>query len=390
MKDTRFGEFGGVYAPEILMQALRQTDQAWRTICQSAAFRSELDDLLSNYAGRETPLTRADRFSRSFGVELWLKREDLLHTGAHKLNNALGQVLMAKHMGKTKVLAETGAGQHGVATATACARLGMECTVYMGAQDVERQAVNVQKMELLGASVHRVHSGQATLKDAVNEAMRAWAQSPESHYVLGSALGPHPFPRLVASFHEVIGKEARAQMLAQTQSLPDLVVACVGGGSNAIGIFRGFVDDAQVRLVGVEAGGTGDAPGEHAARFCSGKIGVLHGCKTYVLQDEHGQVLGTHSVSAGLDYPSVGPEHAHLYQQGRASYCRAEDEAALEGFEALSRLEGIIPALESSHALGWIIQERASLAGQRILLCLSGRGDKDLENYIRIRKEKNA
>lgn len=390
MKDTRFGEFGGVYAPEILMQALIRTDEAWRSICQSEAFRRELDALLVNYAGRETALTRAERFSKAHGFELWLKREDLLHTGAHKLNNALGQVLMAKHMGKTEVLAETGAGQHGVATATACAKLGMKCTVYMGAQDAQRQAVNVQKMELLGARVQRVHSGQCTLKDAVNEAMRAWAQSPETHYVLGSALGPHPFPRLVAGFHEVIGKEARAQILAQTQSLPDLVVACVGGGSNAIGIFRGFVQDVEVDLVGVEAGGRSDEPGEHAARFCSGKIGVLHGCKTYVLQDEYGQVMGTHSISAGLDYPSVGPEHAHLHQQGRARYVRAGDQAALEAFEALSQLEGIIPALESSHALGWVIQERAALAGKKVLLCLSGRGDKDLESYIRIRNEKQA
>lgn len=390
MKNTRFGDFGGVYAPEILMQALIETEKAWQTICQSSGFQRELRALFVNYAGRETPLTRAERFSKAYGVELWLKREDLLHTGAHKLNNALGQVLMAKHMGKTQVLAETGAGQHGVATATACAKLGMACTVYMGAQDAARQAVNVQKMELLGARVQRVQSGQGTLKDAVNEAMRAWAQSPQAHYVLGSALGPHPFPRLVAGFHEVIGQEARAQFLDEAQGLPDLVVACVGGGSNAIGIFRGFLQDDEVELVGVEAGGRGDSPGEHAARFGMGKVGVLHGCKTYVLQDEHGQILGTHSISAGLDYPSVGPEHADLHQKGRARYTRAGDDAALKAFETLSQLEGIIPALESSHALGWVMQSSADLTGKRVLLCLSGRGDKDLENYIRIRNEAKA
>ncbi|MFS8070697.1 MAG: tryptophan synthase subunit beta, partial [Byssovorax sp.] len=309
-----------------------------------------------------------------------IKREDLLHTGAHKLNNTLGQALLAQRMGKTKILAETGAGQHGVATATACALLGLECTIYMGAVDAARQRPNLLRMELLGARVIEVEHGQKTLKDAINEAMRAWVADPvESHYLLGSALGPHPFPSMVAEFQQVIGHEARAQMLVQAGALPDVVVACVGGGSNAIGLFRGFVGDPTVQLVGVEAGGEGIEGGRHAARFAGGSPGVLHGAYTYLLQDEDGQVRETHSVSAGLDYPAVGPEHADLHDRGRALYPYATDVEALRGFQALAKLEGILPALESAHAVGWVLKERGALSGKRVLVNVSGRGDKDLD-----------
>jgi tryptophan synthase beta chain len=377
---TRFGAFGGVFAPETLMAPLEALERAWLALREDADFTSELAALLRDYAGRPTPLTPARRLSQALGVDVWLKREDLLHTGAHKLNNTLGQALLAKRMGKTRILAETGAGQHGVATATACALLGLECTIYMGAVDAARQRPNLLRMELLGARVIEVEHGQKTLKDAINEAMRAWVADPvESHYLLGSALGPHPFPSIVADFQQVIGREARAQFLVQAGALPDVAVACVGGGSNAIGLFRGFIADSDVDLVGVEAGGEGIESGRHAARFAGGSPGVLHGAYTYLLQDDDGQVRETHSVSAGLDYPAVGPEHADLHARGRARYPYATDVEALRGFQALARLEGILPALESAHAVGWVIKEKEKLLGKRVLVNISGRGDKDLD-----------
>jgi tryptophan synthase beta subunit len=380
----RFGAFGGAYAPETLMAPLAQLERAWLELRDEPSFVRELEDLLRHYAGRPTPLTHARRLSAELGCEVWLKREDLLHTGAHKLNNTLGQALLARRMGKRRILAETGAGQHGVASATACALLDLECVVYMGAVDAERQRPNLLRMELLGARVEIVEHGQRTLKDAINEALRAWVADPEgSHYLLGSALGPHPFPSIVAGFQQVIGLEARAQILERAGALPDLALACVGGGSNAIGLFRGFVDDPAVELYGVEAGGEGLEPGRHAARFAGGSPGVLHGCYSYLLQDDDGQVLATHSISAGLDYPAVGPEHAWLRERGRARYGWASDADALAGFRALARLEGILPALESAHAIGWLLRERDSLAAKRVLVCLSGRGDKDLETLTR-------
>lgn len=380
----RFGAYGGLYAPETLVPALLGLERDWLRLREQPDFAHELAHLLRHYAGRPTPLWRARRLADELGIELWIKREDLLHTGAHKLNNALGQCLLARAQGKRGVLAETGAGQHGVATATAAALLGLECTVYMGAVDAARQRPNLLRMRRLGATVREVHDGQRTLKDAVNAALRAWAAEPdEVHYVLGSALGPHPFPSIVADFQSVIGREARAQSLEQAGALPDVAVACVGGGSNAIGLFRAFLDD-PVELVGVEAGGSGVAGGRHAARFAGGRPGVLHGCFTYLLQDAHGQVLETHSISAGLDYAAVGPEHAELFERRRARYEVAGDAEALDANALLTRLEGILPALESSHALAWIARERTALRGKRVLLCLSGRGDKDLEVLARL------
>lgn len=375
--------FGGCFAPETLMANLVELERLWLESRDDGAFRAELDDLLVNYAGRATPLTFAPRLSEALGLELWLKREDLLHTGAHKLNNTLGQCLLARRAGKSRIIAETGAGQHGVASATTAARLGLECVVYMGAVDAARQAPNVERMKLLGARVELVHSGSATLKDAVDEAMRAWVEDPAgSHYVLGSALGPHPFPRLVADFQSVIGREARAQVLERAGGLPDVVVACVGGGSNAIGIFRGFEADDDVELVGVEAGGHGVESGEHAARFSGGAPGVLHGAHTWLLQDASGQVRETHSISAGLDYPAVGPEHALLHTLGRARYESATDDEALAAFRRTGELEGILPALESSHALAWVTANAEALRGRRVLVNLSGRGDKDLASVL--------
>lgn len=385
MKQTRFGEFGGVFAPETLMAALEELEQAWLSRRADRVFQARLQNLLHTYAGRPTPLTFCERLSAEHGFELWLKREDLLHTGAHKLNNALGQCLLAQEIGKTRILAETGAGQHGVATATACAKLGLECVVYMGAVDAERQKPNVRRMELMGARVEVVEHGQRTLKDAINEAMRAWVSDPSAHYVLGSALGPHPFPSLVADFHQVIGREAREQILAQADGLPDVAIACVGGGSNAIGLFRGFLNDSHVELVGVEAGGEGMEEGKHAARFSGGRPGVLHGCYTWLLQDADGQILPTHSVSAGLDYPAVGPEHAELQQQGRARYEYATDDEALHAFAELSEKEGILPALESSHAVAWVLENAEALHGKRLIVNLSGRGDKDLATIFALR-----
>jgi tryptophan synthase beta chain len=382
---TYFDDFGGVFAPETLMAPLEQLEAAWLAAREDAAFRAELDALARDYAGRPTPLTPARRLSAHLGCELWLKREDLLHTGAHKLNNTLGQALLAQRMGKTRILAETGAGQHGVASATACALLGLECVVYMGAVDAARQAPNVARMELLGARVEVVEHGQRTLKDAINEAMRAWVSDPDAHYLLGSALGPHPFPSIVAEFQQVIGREAREQVLAQAGGLPDEVVACVGGGSNAIGIFRGFLADEEVGLVGVEAGGEGGGTGRHAARFAGGEPGVLHGCRTWLLQDADGQVRETHSVSAGLDYPAVGPEHAALHARGRARYELATDDQALEAFALLGESEGILPALESAHAVAWVVAHAQELRDRRVVVNLSGRGDKDLDSVLALR-----
>ncbi len=391
---ARFGPYGGRFAPETLMAPLFELEAAWQSANDDARFQMELEELLRTFAGRPTPLFHAKKLSAEIGADVWLKREDLLHTGAHKLNNSLGQCLLAKYMGKKRILAETGAGQHGVATATACALLGLECTVYMGTVDAARQRMNVLRMELLGARIHLVETGQRTLKDAINEAMRAWVADPQnSHYVLGSALGPHPFPSIVAGFQQVIGREARAQMREQARALPDIALACVGGGSNAIGLFRGFLEDASVALIGIEAGGEGpDARGggRHAARFAGGSPGILHGCSTWLLQDEEGQVMPTHSISAGLDYPAVGPEHAWLRDEGRATYGWCTDEEAIRGFERLARLEGILPALESAHAIGWMLRERASLAGKRVLVNISGRGDKDLDTLADIVRRRDS
>jgi tryptophan synthase beta chain len=378
--EGRFGPYGGRYVPETLMEPLRELEQAWLEARRDPAFQAGLTRLLGEYVGRPTPLSFAARLSEDLHCRVWLKREDLCHTGAHKINNALGQALLVRRMGKRRVVAETGAGQHGVATATVCALLGLECVVYMGTDDMARQAPNVRRMRLLGAEVRGVDSGSRTLKDAINEAMRDWVTNVRgTHYLLGSALGAHPYPSMVREFHAVIGREARRQMLAQAGALPDVAVACVGGGSNAIGLFSAFLDDA-VELVGVEAGGRSPRPGDHAARFLGGGagVGVLHGTRTYLLQDEAGNVLPTHSVSAGLDYPAVGPEHAFLHDTGRVRYEWACDDAALAAFHRLSRLEGILPALESAHALAWVAREAEALRGRSVLVNLSGRGDKDL------------
>lgn len=381
MKKGYFGEFGGQFVPELLMPPLRELEDAMRDILPAEPFRAELDDLLRNFAGRETPLTACPALSAELGVNVWLKREDLLHTGAHKVNNTLGQALLAKYMGKTALVAETGAGQHGVATAAAAARLGMECVVYMGATDVARQAPNVLRMKLLGARVVPVQSGTRTLKDAINEALRYWiARQGTTHYCFGTAAGPHPFPTLVRDLQCVIGRETRAQMLERTGRLPDMVVACVGGGSNAIGMFHPFVGDASVRMVGVEAAGTGEPGCHNSAPINLGRPGVLHGQMTMLLQDADGQIEPSHSVSAGLDYPGVGPEHAHLGAIGRVTYGMATDGQALDAFRTLTRSEGIIPALESSHALAWVLHNRQKLpAGGHVVVNLSGRGDKDME-----------
>jgi tryptophan synthase beta chain len=376
-----FGEFGGRFIPETLVAPVDELTAAYFEARQDAAFLEELRRLLTHYVGRPTPLYEAQRAAAGTGVRVFFKREDLAHTGAHKINNALGQVLLAKRMGKRRVVAETGAGQHGVATATACALLGLECVVYMGTDDMARQALNVFRMRVLGATVAPVDGGSRTLKDAINEAMRDWVANVDStYYSLGSALGPHPYPLMVREFQSVIGREAREDILAQAGRLPDLAVACVGGGSNAMGLFDAFVDDTGVRLVGVEAGGRGIAPGDHAARFAGGRAGVLHGTRSLLLQDDDGNVLPTHSVSAGLDYPSIGPEHAWLGSLGRVEYAWIDDNAAVAGFEWLARQEGILPALESSHAVAWIQQALPALpAGTVVVVNLSGRGDKDVE-----------
>ena len=381
MKKGYFGDFGGRFVPELLMPPLMELEEAMKDILPSEAFRNELDDLLKNYAGRETPLTFCPGLSEQLGFEVWLKREDLLHTGAHKINNTLGQALLAKHMGKTSLIAETGAGQHGVATAAAAARLGMKCTVYMGAEDAERQSANVRRMRLLGTDVVAVESGSRTLKDAINAALRAWISLQETtHYCFGTAAGPYPFPDLVREFQSVIGREARAQMLERTGSLPDYVVAAVGGGSNAIGMFTAFVPDESVKIIGVEAGGTGEPGCMHSAAINLGRPGVLHGEYTMLLQDDDGQILPSGSISAGLDYPGVGPEHAHLAAVGRVKYGVAYDHEALSAFQTLCRVEGILPALESSHALAYVLSHAGEFApGSRVLVNLSGRGDKDMD-----------
>jgi tryptophan synthase beta chain len=378
-----FGEFGGIFVAETLMPAIYELEEAYLKLSRSSAFRKELAHLLKTYAGRPTPLTFAPRLSAKYGTQIYLKREDLTHTGAHKINNALGQALLAKYMGKTRLIAETGAGQHGVAVATAGARLGLKVEVYMGTEDMERQQANLFRMQLLGAQVHPVATGSCTLKDAVNEAIRDWtANFADTHYLLGSALGPHPYPTIVRDFQKIIGIEARRQILQETGCLPTAVIACIGGGSNAIGIFYSFLKDKEVKLIGVEAGGEGLRGRKHAARFADaalGKPGVLHGTYTYILQDAWGGIAPTHSISAGLDYPAVGPEHAYLRATGRVTYTYATDSQALQAFKELSRLEGIIPALESAHALAYLVQAAHRYRKNDILIInLSGRGDKDL------------
>lgn len=377
-----FGPYGGVFVPETLMTALEELTQAYEAARKDAEFRRELNQLLAEFVGRPTPLYLAERLTAQLGgAKIYLKREDLLHTGAHKINNAMGQILLAKRMGKKRVIAETGAGQHGVATATAAARFGMECVVYMGEVDMKRQALNVTRMKFLGAKVVPVTAGQATLKEAVNEAMRDWVTNVRStHYILGTAYGAHPYPMMVRNFHRVIGEESRRQILEREERLPDLLVACVGGGSNAIGLFYPFLEDKSVRMVGVEAGGEGIKPGRHAARFQGGKLGVLQGCKTFLLANDDGQIELTHSVSAGLDYAAVGPEHSFLRDAGRVEYDFATDDEALEAFKTLSKVEGIIPALESAHGVAHAIKVAPKMSKDQIILVnLSGRGDKDVQ-----------
>jgi tryptophan synthase beta chain len=378
--EGHFGPYGGRFVPETLMEPLRELEAAYAAARADPAFGEELSAVLRDFVGRPTPITRADRLSQRLGCEVFLKREDLCHTGAHKINNAVGQALLLRRMGKSRVVAETGAGQHGVATATVCALLGLECVVYMGTEDMARQAPNVHRMRLLGAEIRGVDSGARTLKDAINEAMRDWVTNVRTtHYLLGSVLGAHPYPMMVRDFQSVIGQEARAQFLERVGALPDLLVACVGGGSNAIGLFHAFLDD-PVEMVGVEAGGRSARAGDHAARFLGegAAVGVLHGTRTYLLQDDAGNVLPTHSISAGLDYPAVGPEHALLRDRGRVRYAAASDGEALAAFRLLASTEGIIPALESAHAIAWVAANARSLAGRRVLVNLSGRGDKDL------------
>ncbi len=378
-----FGPYGGRYVPETLMAPLEELEQAFHEAQRDEAFQTELKELLETYAGRPTPLYEARRLGAELGgARIFLKREDLLHTGAHKINNCLGQILLARRMGKKRIIAETGAGQHGVATASVCALFGMECVVYMGEEDMRRQRLNVFRMRLLGAKVVGVKTGSRTLKDAVSEAMRDWVTNVETtHYLLGSALGAHPYPLMVREFHRVTGEEARRQILERAGRLPDAVIACVGGGSNAIGIFSAFVPDERVQLIGVEAGGRRIEPGEHAARFAGGSPGVLQGAYSYLLQDADGQVLLTHSVSAGLDYALVGPEHAWLHDQGRAEYVAASDREALEAARRLARTEGIIPALESAHAVAEAIRRAPEAKGAVFVVNLSGRGDKDTDIY---------
>jgi tryptophan synthase beta chain len=386
-----FGAYGGRYVPETLMAPLAELSRAYDRLSRRRAFRRQLAAVLRDFAGRPTPLFFAERLSAELGgARIYLKREDLLHTGAHKINNALGQCLLAREMGKERVIAETGAGQHGVATATAAALLGLHCAVYMGTEDMRRQRMNVDRMRLLGAEVMPVDAGSRTLKDAINEALRDWVTHvANTHYVLGSVLGPDPYPRMVRDFHRVIGEEAKVQLKRQAGTdAPDLAVACVGGGSNAIGLFTAFLPDRRVRLIGVEAGGRGGAPGEHAARFAAGSLGVLHGTRTLVLEDAEGQISATHSVSAGLDYPAVGPEHVHLHESGRVEYTFATDAEAVAAFHLLAETEGILPALESAHAVAEAIRHAAKLSRRRIVLVnLSGRGDKDLESVLAYDRE---
>ena len=376
----RFGAFGGRYVPETLIPAIDELERAYDEARADPAFVDELNDMLVNYVGRPSPLTEAPRFSEHVGAPVWLKCEDLNHTGAHKINNTVGQALLARRMGKRRIIAETGAGQHGVATATVCARFGLECVVYMGEEDMRRQELNVFRMRLMGATVVGVSSGTRTLKDATTEAIRDWVTNVnDTYYIIGSVVGPAPYPRMVRDFQSVIGREARSQMLERIGRLPKTVVACVGGGSNAMGAFHAFVDDRDVELVGVEAAGEGLETDRHSASLARGRPGVLHGSLSYLLQDEHGQVHPAHSISAGLDYPGVGPEHSYLKDAGRATYVAVSDAQALEGFGLLSRLEGIIPALETAHAVSWIASQRGRWTeDEPVLLCVSGRGDKDV------------
>ena len=379
----RFGAYGGRYAPETLMPALIELEAAFVAAWSDDAFHAELSSLLSDFVGRPTPVYRAARLSDDLGIDLWFKREDLAHTGAHKINNTVGQGLLARRMGKKRVIAETGAGQHGVATATACALLGIDCTIYMGDKDIERQSLNVYRMHLLGAEVVPVTSGAGTLKDAVSAAMRDWVASVEStHYIIGSVVGPHPFPWMVREFQKVIGEELRAQMDGVVRPSPDVIVACVGGGSNAMGIFHPYAGDPDVDLVGVEAAGLGLGTGKHGASLGEGSPGVIHGAMTYMLQDEFGQVEEAHSVSAGLDYPGVGPEHAYLKDASLVRHESVTDEEAIGAFHLMARTEGIIPALESAHALAWIVREADALEGRTVVLNLSGRGDKDVQQVV--------
>ena len=382
-----YGGYGGQFVPETLMHPLQELEEAYRQVKEDSAFEARLDDLFRHYSGRPTPLYFAKRLSESLGKgKIYLKREDLNHTGAHKINNCLGQALLAERMGKKRIIAETGAGQHGVATATVCALLGMECDVYMGEEDIRRQELNVYRMKLLGARVLPVSSGSRTLKDAINESMRDWVTNARNtYYMLGSVLGPHPYPEMVRDFQSVIGREARVQIIAQEGRLPDLLVACVGGGSNSIGLFHPFIEESDVRMVGVEAGGYSTTLGEHAARFSGGRPGVLHGTYSYILQDDDGQVVPTHSVSAGLDYPAVGPEHAALHESGRVQYTSVNDDEALQAFHELSRFEGIIPALESAHAVAYM--KKADLGPNEVsIVNLSGRGDKDVTEVGRLER----
>ena len=382
----RYGIYGGRYAPETLMAPLEELSRAYDRLRRKRAFQRRLKDLLEHYVGRPTPLYFAERLTEHLGgARIYLKREDLLHTGAHKINNALGQVLLAKEMGKTRIIAETGAGQHGVATATAAALLGLDCVVYMGEEDMRRQRLNVFRMQLLGAEVAQVDAGSRTLKDAINEAFRDWVASfADTHYVLGTVTGPAPYPRMVRQFHSVIGSEARRQLKRQAGTAdPDVAIACVGGGSNAMGLFSAFLDRPDVLLVGVEAGGRGPDLGDHAARFSGGTLGVLHGARTLVLQDEEGQVVGTHSVSAGLDYPAVGPEHVFLHAHGQIEFTSATDQEAIDAFHLLSSMEGILPALESAHAIAEVTRRAPGMGEDQIMLVnLSGRGDKDVESVL--------
>jgi tryptophan synthase beta chain len=382
-----FGPYGGKFVPETLIPALEKLEAAYNDASNDLKFKDRLNSLLNDFVGRPTPLYYAERLSHFLGgAKIYLKREDLCHTGAHKINNALGQILLAQRMGKNRIIAETGAGQHGVATATAAARFGMECIIYMGEVDMARQAVNVRRMQMLGAEVRGVSSGQKTLKEAVSEAIRDWvSDSGNTHYILGSALGPHPFPKMVRDFQVCIGREARFQILEKEKRLPDLLVACVGGGSNSIGLFYPFIKDEEVSMMGVEAGGKGTLLGEHAARFDGGRPGLLQGTKTFVLQDDDGQIALTHSISAGLDYAAIGPEHSLLRDLKRAEYSRVSDVEALEAFKLLNKLEGILPALESSHAIAWGIKNIPSMASDEIVIInLSGRGDKDLDQVLKL------
>lgn len=383
-----FGVYGGMYIPETLMPAIEELQQAFFKFSKSRLFQKELRYYLTNYVGRPTPLFWAKNLSKKYGFKLYLKREDLCHTGAHKINNAIGQVLLAKKMGKRRIIAETGAGQHGVATATAAALLGLKCRVYMGTEDMHRQSLNVFRMKLLGAEVVGVDSGSKTLKDAINEALRDWVTNVvDTHYVIGTVFGPHPYPVMVRTFQSIIGEETMRQIKKREGGLPDVIVACVGGGSNAMGIFYPFLDKSNIELIGVEAGGLGIETGKHAARFATGKIGIFQGTKSYVLQDKYGQILTTHSVSAGLDYASVGPEHCFLKDLKRAKYVYVTDDEALDAFSELSREEGIIPALESSHAVAYVLKNKEAFKGKVIIVNLSGRGDKDVMHVREIKKD---